>query len=257
MSDTETTNEGQVVVGAIGTVDAPPSVGVPTVRYVYYPGAQQLILWLPQSGYHGYRDVTRTHGAEIVEKETVRNRLNGSVQILWNTLHWPPGNYLITITHEEGWRHEVALTKLAEGVEPPAPEPPDPEPISNPPGYSEPIVYRDGAGNVIPDVEREIREKIHRDVARKFARKLEYEGTYRAGTIIYTDGDHTIRFYHEMCGGSLHFSIDIPAADHWVAATGLPLSDREEIVNFVAAQVKRDQAPTWNYRITPNTIDFY
>ena len=254
MSDTETTYEGKVVVGAIGTTDAPPTIGVPTVRYVFYPGAQQLILWLPQSGYHGYGDVTLTRNGEAVEKDTVRNRLNGSVQILWNTLHWPPGDYLITITHEEGWRHEVALTKLVEGVEPPAPEPPpQPEPDLDAP----PIVYRDGFGRVIPDTDLEMRGQAHHQLARRFGRKLEYEGNYRAGTIIYTDGEHTLRFYHEMCGGSMKFSIDIPAAEHWVAATGAPLSERDEIVAFVADQVKRDQAPSWRYEITPSTIDFY
>ena len=31
----------------------------------------------------------------------------------------------------------------------------------------------------------------------------------------------------------------------------------DEIVKFVADQVKRDQAPNWRYEITPTTIDFY
>jgi len=49
------------------------------LRFVHYPGAQQLILWLPQSGYHGYGDVTVTHNGALIEKATLRDRLNGSV----------------------------------------------------------------------------------------------------------------------------------------------------------------------------------
>jgi hypothetical protein len=254
-SETDPAHEGQIVIGVIATHDAPEAIGIPTVRYVHYPGAQQLILWLPQSGYHGYGDVTLSRGAHVIEKQTVRDRLNGSTQILWNTLPWPPGDYLIAITHAEGWRHQVALTKLAEGIDPPAPEPPPapPEPDVEP----APIIYRDGAGNLIPNADLELRGAAQRDIARRFGQRLEYEGNYRAGTIHYIDGDHRISFYHEMCGGSMKFSIDIPAAAHWEAATGTPLSNRDEILKFVAEQVKRDQAPNWRYEITPGAIDFY
>jgi hypothetical protein len=253
-TETEPAYEGQAVIGAIATHDAPETIGIPTVRYVHYPGAQQLILWLPQSGYHGYGDVTLTRGADTIENDTVRSRLNGSIQILWNTLPWPPGDYLITITHEEGWRHEVALTKLAEGIETPAPEPP---PLLDPAIEHAPIIYRDGAGNLLPNTDLDMREQAQRNVARRFNRRLEYEGNFRAGTIHYIDGDLRISFYHEMCGGSMKFSIDVPSAEHWVAATKTPLSDRDEILKFVADEVKREQASSWRYEITPSTIDFY
>ncbi|HOZ08937.1 MAG TPA: hypothetical protein PKW75_11680, partial [candidate division Zixibacteria bacterium] len=46
---------------------------------------------------------------------------------------------------------------------------------------------------------------------------------FRAGTIIYIEGDLRLKFYHEMCGGGVHFSIDIPAEADWEAATGRPL----------------------------------
>ena len=109
MSEEPPTHEGHVVIGDIRTLDAPPEIGVLTLRFVHYPGAQQLILWLPQSGYHGYGDVTVTHNGAVIERAPVRSRLNGSVQILWDTLPWAPGSYLIVITHDDGWRHEAAL----------------------------------------------------------------------------------------------------------------------------------------------------
>lgn len=86
---------------------------------------------------------------------------------------------------------------------------------------------------------------------------MEYEGNVRGGSVIYIDPVHRIVFWNEMCGGDMKVTIDIPSAERWVAATGAPLSMRDEIVAFVAESVQRDQASTWVYRITPTSIDFY
>ena len=40
-------HEGHIVIGDIRTLDAPPAIGAPTLRFVHYPGAQQLIRTLP------------------------------------------------------------------------------------------------------------------------------------------------------------------------------------------------------------------
>lgn len=249
----EPAHEGQIVIGDIRTVNGAAGAAVPTVKYVHYPGAQQLILWLPQSGYHGYAELTLTRGDDLIERAAVRSRLNGSVQILWNTLPWPPGDYAIHITHDEGWRHEVRLRKLEEGEVPLSPTPPPPPPEDDRP----PIVYRDGLGNVIPNADLDMRGDAIRDLTRKFSRRLTYEGTYRAGSVIYTDGVYRIAFYNEMCGGGIHAAIDIPAAEQWEAATGAPLSLRDEIVEFVAQRVQQEQASSWKYRITDRAIEFY
>jgi len=244
--------KGHIVVGDIRTLDAPPAIGVPTLRFVHYPGAQQLILWLPQSGYHGYGDVTVTHNGALIEKATVRDRLNGSVQILWDTLVWPPGDYRIVITHTDGWHHEAVLQKLEAGIAPPQPEPPP-----APPPSDAPIIYRDGFGNVPPDIDLEIRAQAQVKLAHTFGRRLEHEGPRRGGTVIYIDPIHRIVFENELCGGALHATIYIPAIAHWEDATGAPLSLRDEIVAFVAERVRQEQASTWRYRITPTSIDFY
>jgi len=249
--DNEQAHEGEIVIGEILTRDGPPELRAPTVKHVHYPGAQQLILWLPQPGYQGYGDLTVTHGGGVIEHATVRSRLNGSVQILWNTLPWPPGDYVIVIRHDDGWRHEVKLHKF-EGAAPKPPPVPEPAPRD-----AAPIVYRDGFGNVLPNIDLELREAVRRDLARKFSRRLEYDGSGRAGTIYYLDGERRIAFPHEMCGGPMKFSIDVPPAAAWEATTGVPLAERDEIVAFVAERVKREQAPSWRYEITGRSIDFY
>ena len=246
--------EGQISIERIGTPSAPLEAGAPTVRFVHYPGAQQIQLWLPRSIHEdqGYQEVVLFRDGVETWRETVRQKINGSVQMLFATLDWPTGDYLIVITHKDGWRHEVALTKHEPEWKPLPPPAPPPEPPR-----AEPDVWRDGAGNVIPQVDLEIRAKLEADIKRRFSRKVSYEGSYRGGTIVYNDGKHTIRFDHEMCGGDLHFTIYLPTREQWQAATGTPQSERDEIIGWVAAQVQRDQAPSWKYRITAASIDFY
>ena len=246
-------HEGHVVIGDVRTVGGPEEAGKPTLKYVWYPGSQQLILWLPRPGHQGYGELVVSRDGEAVERAPVMSRLNGSVQILWDTLAWAPGEYLIAITHAEGWRHEIDLRKLEPGVAPPAPEPV--AVVEEAPRG--PIVYRDGFGNIIPDLDLEMREGMGRKLATTFGQRLEYEGNFRAGTIIYIDGETRIPFYHEMCGGEMKFSIDVPEVKHWEAATGLPLSRRDEIIAFVARRVQQEQASSWRYEITGRTIDFY
>ncbi len=246
--------EGEIVVGEILTGDGPPKTGVPTVKYVHYAGAQQLILWLPQSGYHGYGELTVARGDDVIEQASVRSRLNGSIQIIWDTLPWSPGDYTIAIPHDEGWRHEVRLRKYHAGEALPSEPTPEAAAEEEPRG---PIVYRDGFGNVIPDLDLDIRAHMRQEVGRRFARRLEYEGTFRAGTVVYIDGAYRIAFSNEMCGEPMKCSIDVPTAAHWEMATGAPLSMRDEIITFVAERVQREQASSWRYEITDRSIDFY
>ncbi len=246
------THEGVIAIGDTRTVDGPADLGPPTVKFVHYPGSQQLILWLPKPAHEGYAELSVTHDGEDIEHGPVSSRMNGSVQILFATLEWSPGDYRIAITHGDGWRHVVDLTKYAPGVAPPAP----PEPVMEQPS-GESIVYHDGFGNVIPDVDLEMRGRARRDIAQMFGRRLEYEGNYRAGTIVYIDGDVRIRFSHEMSGGDIKFSVEVPAAEHWEGFTKTPLAARDEIIAFVAERMRIEKANSWRYRITDTSIDFY
>ena len=243
--------EGESVLAPPVNIGGPEDLAPLKAKFVHYPGSQQLILWLPQDGYAGY-SVLRIHGpgGRLIEDTALTSRLNGRVQILINTWPWPPGAYLIEITHKKGWRHELSLEKLEEGIAPPPPAPPAIEERSGP------IVYRDSAGNILPDLDLELREREFARLAARFGRRLEFEGNARAGTIIYIEGDIRLRFYHEMCTHPVHFSIDIPPPEKWEAATGRPLAEREDILEFVAAETRRLQASRCNYVIYPNRIDF-
>lgn len=253
MSDEAPAFEGRVDVGRIHNIDAPPDTGVLRVKHVRYPGTQQLTVWLPQHGYFGYLG-WRLVGPDgsILENVELRSRLNGTVRILTDTRPWPPGAYRIEVTHEAGWRHVAELEKLREDAPTPEPPPPPrPEPAS-----AEPVVYRDGAGAVTPNLDLEIRAQALEKIARRFGRCLEYEDNFRAGVIIYVDGERRIRFQHEMAGGGYKFIIDVPPAKHWEVQTGTPLAERDEIVRFVAEQVQREQASSWTFEIRDTEIAF-
>jgi len=244
--------DGEIVLDAPVISGAPAGIGPLTARFARYDGCQQITLWLPLDGYAGYSQLRiRGPGGQRIEDAEITSRLNGRVQILIDTFPWPPGQYRIEITHQEGWSHELRLTKLEAGAAPPAPEPP-PVPKSS----GKPIVYRDGAGKVLPNYDLDLRAKELARLAARFDRRLEFEGNFRAGTIIYIEGDTRIRFDHEMCGGGVHFSIDLPVAEKWEAATGRPLAERGDIAEFVAAETQRRQARSWNYVIRDNRIDF-
>ena len=119
MSDaSEPGYEGHVVIVGIRNLDAPEGAGLLTLHFVHYPGSQQLTLWLPQSGYQSYGELSVMRGETVIERGPVRDRLNGSVQILFATLAWPPGDY--TIVNQYGSWYSAASTILRAPKQPPA-----------------------------------------------------------------------------------------------------------------------------------------
>lgn len=246
--------EGEIVLEEPANVGAPEDAPQLSKQFVRYPGCQQLILWLPQPGRPNYAEL-RIIGPDgtAIEQAPVSSRLNGSVQILTDTFSWPPGAYRVEIDHVDGWRHELRMEKLEEGVA--APKPPAPPAHEEKPSDAERI-YRDGFGNVIPNLDLEMRAKAMETIVAKFLRRLEFEGNARAGVIIYIEGERRIRFQHEMCIGRVKFSIDLPRPQNWEAQTGTPLADRDDIVDFVARETRRTQASSWDYEIQEDRIDF-
>lgn len=249
---------GKMVIGATENTGA--QNGTPPIaktQFVHYPDCQQLIIWLPQSGYdYGAMRLVDTRTQQVVDERPTSDRLSGSIQLLWDTLDIAPGEYDIEIDHPEGWKHRIAILKYPEHVEPPVEKPVE-KPAPETAGQPEPIVYRDGLGNEIPNEDLLLREKLQKEIATKFSRRIEYEGTFRAGMIIYVDNEKRIGFSHEMGGGHCMFYIDIPTEAQWEAQTKTPLSQRQEILEFVAATVQAQQASNCRYEIGEKEIGFY
>ncbi|MBI5258115.1 MAG: hypothetical protein HY855_16550 [Burkholderiales bacterium] len=117
-------HEGAITLGAacnVGT-GAPPALL--RANFVRYPGCQQLQLWLPPSGGQGYTRLrVRQADGRLLLDTTVQHCVQGSVQILFDTLHWPPGALQLEIDHAEGWRHCLPLHKSHDGTPPTLPQP--------------------------------------------------------------------------------------------------------------------------------------
>lgn len=249
-------HHGQIAISSITSRSAPPDQVAPKVRFVHYPDCQQLMLWLPAPGrdYGDLRFETRDGGV-VWRAGPVTDWLQGSILLLFNTVELEPGHWRLVIGHREGFEHVIEFDKLPEGL--PLPMAPAPVPVpAAPPESGAPRVYRDGFGNVIPDQAALLRERAIREMIGRFTRRLEYEGNYRSGYVTYVEGDLRIRMLHEMGGGGCRFYVELPGEAQWEKQTGVPLARRDEIVEWVAAALQREQAPSWRYEITANEIIF-
>lgn len=223
------------------------------LKIVHYPDCQQLIIWLPQTGrdYTMIKIVDITNNT-IVEHTMVSRLLNGEIQILIDTLPLVPSTYNISIDHKSGNQHLISLVKYEEGFKIQILKT-----VAEPSHNDEPIIYRDGFGNVIENEDIIMANKLKQDIYDKFNRRIEYEGNLRGGTITYIDGNTRIKFDHEMGGGNCLFFIYIPKEKEWENATGTPLSKRNEILKFVAETVHREKAGSTRLEITESEITYY
>ncbi|MBK8355380.1 MAG: hypothetical protein IPL13_08400 [Saprospiraceae bacterium] len=94
------------------------------------------------------------------------------------------------------------------------------------------------------------------DIVGKFTRKVEYKGNLRAGSIIYIEGDKRVKFDTEMGGGNCLFCFYSNFKSR-EKATKLPLSERVNILEFIAISANRDQASSCYYEITEDYITYY
>ncbi|MCB9081794.1 MAG: hypothetical protein H6555_08800 [Lewinellaceae bacterium] len=247
---------GKIELGQIeNRGDGANDIGLIKACFVHYPDSQQLTIWLPQYGGQGYSTVRLIDNKrqQVLEEGLVADRLNGSVQLLWDTLGIAPGDYTIEIEYPQGGKHLLSFTKWNVGEHGPVVPAAAQEEIPS----TTPIVYRDGLGNLLPDEDLLLREKIMADTAENLSRRIEYEGNFRSGHILYRAGDIIIRFYHEMAGGKYHFYIMVPAVEQWEAQTKTPLGKRAAILEFVANTVQRERVPSWHYEIKADGIYFY
>ncbi len=228
------------------------------IRFVHYPDCQQLIIWLTHPGReYGNARLKNRNNNRLLEENPVAEQLNGSIQMIWNTVTLPPGSYIIEIDWRGGWQHQVAIEKLKQRIAPITDRSDAPDQKLEKENTRDPVEYRDGFGKIIKNEETGLRDKLIKDSTQRFLRHIEYEGNVRAGTIIYYERETRIEFYYEMGGGNCLFYIDIPTEKQWEARTQTPLTARMEILEYVATTVRARQAPACSYQIKNDTIDFY
>ncbi|MES1225333.1 MAG: hypothetical protein ABUT20_58170 [Bacteroidota bacterium] len=98
---------------------------------------------------------------------------------------------------------------------------------------------------IIVKKEKEITDRPH----------IEYSQSGRGGTLSYVAGDKKIDFDWEFAGGNGVAIIFIPEEKYWLAHTGIPLSQRQSILEFIAKEIIDDKAPDCVYSITDNCIE--
>jgi len=227
------------------------------IKLVHYPDCQQLIIWLPVNG-DFYQDmvICNSKSKQEIRRKKISEVINGSIQIVLDTLPFKPGDFYIKITKKDGLQHIINLKKYKKGVNPKKPiTVPEIEPDLD----SAPIVYRDGFGNIIPDQDLIMRDNALIEIYRKFNRKVRYEGGGRSNTVIYVDGDKTLKFYSEMGINNCLFYLYIPTSKTWENETGYSLRERDDILQFIAENTLRDQTTSSGayFEIEDNWIVFY
>lgn len=84
-----------------------------------------------------------------------------------------------------------------------------------------------------------------------------YENQGRGGTIVFHLGKTVCRFWFEMAGAGALVLIEAPKEAHWEAQTGLPLAQRQRVLDYIGQQFVKDQAPGYKFRIEPDSIVIY
>ena len=88
-------------------------------------------------------------------------------------------------------------------------------------------------------------------------KKIEYINQGRGGFVIYLDNQSTYKLFFEFGGGDCIAIIYVPSIDEWEMKTNKPLSEREQVLTFIAEQSIRDQAPNSYYKLSETCIEIF
>ena len=226
------------------------------IKSVHYPDCQQLIIWLPEY-YTGYDriEITDAFNEKLVYVAKIKDIISGSVQILLDTLFLYPGEFVLSIYNEDNVCYKVHLKKNHKGEQPLQNVQ---TPILKESSIdNDTIMYKDGFGNSLPDEDLILRDQVVKKTINKVFRRLEFISYGRDGEVVYIEGDKKIGFYMELGGNDCVFYLIVPPPEKWEAETKFPLSERDEILLYVAEGTLRDQAPNCMYRIAKREIYFY
>jgi hypothetical protein len=88
---------------------------------------------------------------------------------------------------------------------------------------------------------------------------IHYSSDGRSGYVHYKSAEASFDMYYEFSGGNCVASIDIPSPETWKKHTGLPLSRRDEVLDFIGRQVVKDQTSGGKgyFKIEGNWLHIY
>ena len=75
--------------------------------------------------------------------------------------------------------------------------------------------------------------------------------------MVYKDRQGEIRLSYEFGGGNCLAFINVPTVAEWTKKTNRPISQRQEILQFVAEQTIKDKAKNCYYELYDNSITIF
>lgn len=91
------------------------------------------------------------------------------------------------------------------------------------------------------------------------APKISYSSNGRSGQVHYRSNAGNFDMYYEFGGGDVVAGINVPSPKDWEAKTGIPLEQREEVLNIIGQQVVKDQTTNGrgSFKIEGNFLNIY
>ena len=86
---------------------------------------------------------------------------------------------------------------------------------------------------------------------------LEYINKGRGGFIVYKDNESEFKMEFEYGGGNCVAIIYIPKADLWESKTNISIENRQQVLDFIAQQSIKDQAPNSTFTISKDCIEIF
>ncbi|HPB52946.1 MAG TPA: hypothetical protein PLR22_04700, partial [Saprospiraceae bacterium] len=218
-----------------------------------YSDCQQIIVYLPVSYVH-YLSVSiiNIENGEMIFVDDVNNLVLGSVKLILASDWIHPGKYRMEILSRENIQHHICFTKRPDML-----SSTDSGPLSEEKKEDQtPMEYRDGFGRTIKNSDLDMRKNAIEQTLGKIFRSVEFVNQGKEGTVIYHEFSRTIKFYMELGGNDIVFYLNIPSASDWEHVTGFSLQERDSIIEFVANETQKHQAPNCTYSIEEATIYF-
>ena len=85
--------------------------------------------------------------------------------------------------------------------------------------------------------------------------KLEYINEGPGGYVVYKDEQGDIKLFFAYGGGNCVAIIYVPTIEEWPRKTNRSIEERQTILEFVAEQSIKDQAPDCYYKLSDTCIE--